>query len=101
MASYWIVVPRGNQELFELLARAFQGLPGFSVIVDRRASDGRTDAVDRRGIGPELGPDDVIVAEQAQRIDQRSRDEWDPRARVPARRTPGRSAAPAARANAW
>jgi hypothetical protein len=93
MASYWIVVPRGNHELFELLSRALHGLPGFYVIVDRRTSEGQTDAAERRGSGPELGPDDVIVAERSQRFGEPSRD-GGAHSRVPVRRrASGRSAA--------
>lgn len=55
MASYWIVVPRGNPELLELLSVAFEGRAGFSVVVDRRTA--RTP----------LSHDEFIVAEQAER----------------------------------
>ena len=66
MASYWIVVPRGNDELFELLTVAFKGRTGFTVIMDRRAADNRPPE-DRRSKGIELGPDEIIVAECAER----------------------------------
>ncbi len=36
MTNYWIVVPRGNTELFDLLSVAFRGHTGFYVVVDRR-----------------------------------------------------------------
>jgi hypothetical protein len=69
MASYWIVVPRGNAELFDLLSIAFQGRSGFTVIVDRRADDSAPIAVEgaeRRGQRAELGPDEIVVAERAE-----------------------------------
>ena len=72
MASYWIVVPRGNSELFDLLSIAFRGRSGFTVIVDRRSGDDAPDGVERRGHRAEIGPDDIIVAEQAARIGQQS-----------------------------
>jgi hypothetical protein len=64
-------VPRGNTELFDLLSIAFRGRSGFTVILDRRAGDGPHGA-ERRGSGVELGPDDVVVAEQAVRVPQQS-----------------------------
>jgi hypothetical protein len=67
MASYWIVVPRGNAELFDLLSAAFRGRSGFSVIKDRRSGDGRPPDAERRSAGIELGPDEIIVAERADR----------------------------------
>ena len=67
MASYWIVVPRGNTELFELLSIAFKGRSGFSVIEDRRASAAEPPGADRRVRSDELGPDEIVVAEQAGR----------------------------------
>lgn len=69
MASYWIVVPRGNEELFDLLSMAFQGRSGFTVIVDRRADDhaaARVEGAERRGQRAELGPDEIVVAERAE-----------------------------------
>jgi hypothetical protein len=75
MASYWIVVPRGNEELFDLLSMAFQGRSDFTVIVDRRAADStasRVEGAERRGQRAELGPDEIIVAEQAVRADRAS-----------------------------
>jgi hypothetical protein len=68
MASYWIVVPRENIELFDLLSVAFRGRTGFSVIMDRRTTDTSTPNADRRGTGQTLGPDEVIVAEHAERV---------------------------------
>jgi hypothetical protein len=67
MASYWIVVPRGNAELFDLLSVAFRGRSGFSVIMDRRSGDSRPKEGERRGTRLELGPDEIIVAERAGR----------------------------------
>jgi len=64
MASYWIVVPRGNAELFDLLSVAFRGRTGFSVIVDRRTTESHPEREDRRSRGVELGPDEFIVAER-------------------------------------
>ena len=72
MATYWIVVPRGNSELFDLLSIAFRGRSGFTVIVDRRSGDDAPDGVERRGHRAEIGPDEIIVAEQAARIGQQS-----------------------------
>jgi hypothetical protein len=72
MASYWIVVPRGNTELFDLLSIAFRGRSGFTVIVDRRTIDDAPNGAERRGYRTELGPDEIIVAEQAARIGQQS-----------------------------
>jgi hypothetical protein len=63
MASYWIVVTRGNAELFDLLSVAFRGRSDFSVIMDRRGA-GRAAASDKRGRGPTPGPDEFIVAER-------------------------------------
>jgi hypothetical protein len=67
MASYWIVVPRGNEELFELLSVAFRGRTGFSVIEDRRAAVGTAPDDERRGTAPPLGPDEIVIAERADR----------------------------------
>ncbi len=67
MASYWIVVPRGNQELFELLSHAFRGRSGFTVIEDRRASVSRIPEDERRGVAAPLGPDEIVIAELADR----------------------------------
>jgi hypothetical protein len=64
MASYWIVVTRGNAELFDLLSVAFRGRSDFSVIMDRRGGGGRAAASDTRGRGPTPGPDEFIVAER-------------------------------------
>jgi hypothetical protein len=65
MASYWIVVPRGNPELYELLSVAFEGRSGFSVIVDRRQREGSPD--DGRATRAPLDRDEFVVAEQAER----------------------------------
>jgi hypothetical protein len=94
MASYWIVVPRENADLFELLSIAFRGRSGFHVILDRRTVSGAPDA-DRRGPAPGLGRDEIVVAEQA---DQSSRVMELPapavRHRIPVRRSrPRRPAA--------
>ena len=66
MASYWIVVPKGNTELFDLLSVAFRGRSDFSVIVDRRGAHHDPPDCDRRGRGPELGRDEFVVAERAE-----------------------------------
>jgi hypothetical protein len=75
MASYYIVVPRGNRELFSLLSVAFRGQSGFSVIVDRRTSESPELRGERRGGDVPLGPDEFIVAERlgSRRIERRSR----------------------------
>ena len=86
MASYWIVVPRGNTELFDLLSIAFEGRAEFTVIVDRRADDGTvsgTDAAERRGQRADLGPDDIIVAEQSARAERCSSPAQRPQRTVP------------------
>jgi hypothetical protein len=79
MTNYLIVVPRGNRELFELLSVAFSGHTGFNVVIDRRGPDGPSspDDVphasapdgdgDRRGGRVLLGPDEIVVAERADR----------------------------------
>jgi hypothetical protein len=67
MASYWIVVPRGNAELFDLLSTAFRGRTGFSVIEDRRRADGGPAEGDRRSSSLPLGPDEIVVAERTER----------------------------------
>jgi hypothetical protein len=69
MASYWIVVPKGNTELFGLLVVAFRGRTDFIVIVDRRGADPVPAAVDRRGRGPDPGPDEFVVAECADAVE--------------------------------
>jgi hypothetical protein len=66
MASYWIVVPRGNPELFELLSVAFEGRAGFAVIIDRR-QPGDVSIDERRAVRVPLSQDEFIVAEQAER----------------------------------
>jgi hypothetical protein len=67
MASYWIVVPRGNAELFDLLSTAFRGRTGFSVIEDRRRADGDPAEGGRRSSSLPLGPDEIVVAERTER----------------------------------
>jgi hypothetical protein len=67
MASYWIVVPRDNPELFELLSVAFRGRAGFNVIVDRRSAGSRSAEGERRASPGPLGHDEFIIAEQADR----------------------------------
>jgi hypothetical protein len=64
MASYYIVVPRGNPELFSLLSAAFRGQSAFSVILDRRTSESLERTGERRGGDVALGPDEFIVAER-------------------------------------
>jgi len=66
MPSYWIVVRRGNPELYEALCVAFRGQTGFSVLLDRRkADDGRHRAAgDRREAPVAWGDDEFIVAER-------------------------------------
>jgi len=73
MACYWIVVPRGNGELFDLLSMAFQGRPDFNVIVERRDVDGQLAGRERRGRGPDVSPDEILVAERAQQVDPTDR----------------------------
>jgi len=93
MASYWIVVPRGNPELYELLSVAFRGRAGFSVIVDRRgtAPDGVDAAAqadpdsERRAAAAALANDEFIIAEQAERAaEEREHRHTGPR--IPVRR---------------
>jgi hypothetical protein len=67
MASYWIVVPRDNPELFELLSVAFRGRAGFNVIVDRRSAGSASSEGERRASPGPLGHDEFIIAEQADR----------------------------------
>jgi hypothetical protein len=69
MTSYWIVVPRGNSELFDLLSFAFRGRSGFTVILDRRTIEPSADRAgewERRTVGADLGPDEFIVVERAE-----------------------------------
>ena len=73
MASYWIVVPRGNSELFDLLSVAFRGRSGFTVIVDRRSGADTPHGAERRGHRADIGPDEIVVAEQAVRIGEQSK----------------------------
>jgi hypothetical protein len=82
MSYYLIVVPRGNRELFELLSVAFNGQNGFNVVIDRRSPDAATapddvphasapdDDGERRAGRVLLGPDEIIVAERAERADR-------------------------------
>ena len=86
MTSYWIVVPRGNSELYDLLSIAFRGRSGFTVIVDRRVIDRsshRASDPERRAARAELGPDEFIVAEQAVRSDRTSTASHRPGRRIP------------------
>jgi hypothetical protein len=69
MTNYLIVVPRGNAELFDLLSVAFRGHSGFHVVVDRRASESLA-GPERRASGAALGPDEIVVAEGADRGDR-------------------------------
>jgi hypothetical protein len=89
MASYWIVVPRDNPELFELLSVAFRGRAGFSVIVDRRSASRTSPANEARASNAPLGHDEFIIAEQADRTAGQSVNEAEHRhtgPRVPVRR---------------
>src|SRR5262245_22211968 len=72
MASYWIVVPQGNAELFDLLSMAFKGRTGFSVIMDRRTSGASAPGADRRSRSDSLGPDEIVVAERADKSENRA-----------------------------
>jgi hypothetical protein len=69
MTNYWIVVPRDNIELFELLSVAFRGDAGFHVVVDRRGPGSGGSDMERR-VGMPLGPDEIVVAEQKERADR-------------------------------
>jgi len=76
MANYLIVVPRGNTELLDLLSVAFRGHTGFNVVIDRRGTAPNAvpspsiDEAERRGGRVPLGPDDIVVAERADRTDR-------------------------------
>jgi hypothetical protein len=83
MANYLIVVPRGNTELLDLLSVAFRGHTGFNVVIDRRGtgsglamlpSTGDASSLsveaDRRGGRVSLGPDEIVIAERAERTDR-------------------------------
>lgn len=76
MANYLIVVPRGNSELFDLLSVAFRGHTGFNVVVDRRqpgsgaVEDPPTGDVEGAASRMPLGPDEIVVAERAERADR-------------------------------
>jgi hypothetical protein len=103
MTNYLIVVPRGNTELFDLLSVAFRGHTGFQVVIDRRgggspASAGTTgDMAERRGGRLSLGPDEIAIAERAERTDRSGTACDTPRSfqRVPVRRRRVRSPATA------
>jgi hypothetical protein len=65
MATYWIVVRRENDELYDTLSVAFRGRTGFRVIVDRRAHQSkRRGPQERRGTQARFGADEFIVAER-------------------------------------
>ena len=66
MSTYWIVVQRENEDLFDTLSVAFRGRTGFRVIVDRRGREARRRARDRRGPAMMWGADDFIVAERVE-----------------------------------
>ena len=76
MANYLIVVPRGNSELFDLLSVAFRGHTGFNVVVDRRqpgsgaVEDPPTGEVAAAASRMPLGPEEIVVAERADRADR-------------------------------
>jgi len=78
MANYLIVVPRGNTELFDLLSIAFNGDDNFQVVLDRRDQAGRPAAEHARRLNvherrtPNVvpGPDEIVVAESAERADR-------------------------------
>ena len=72
MTNYWIVVPRGNTELFDLLSVAFRGHTGFHVVVDRRSSESGGAETERRVGRMPLGPDEIVVAEQKERADRQA-----------------------------
>ena len=72
MTNYWIVVPRGNTDLFELLSVAFRGHTGFHVVVDRRGSESGASDTERRVGRMPLGPDEIVVAEQKDRADRQA-----------------------------
>jgi hypothetical protein len=100
MTNYLIVVPRGNTELFDLLSVAFRGHTGFHVVIDRRGSDSREDPAasldepERRGARLALGPDEIVVAERADRADRPTGGVMSrPVQRVPVRRRRARPAA--------
>lgn len=66
MPSYWIVVRRGNPELYDALSVAFRGQTGFTVLVDRRKADdgSRPEAGERREASLAWGEDEFVVAER-------------------------------------
>jgi len=70
MASYWIVVPRGNTELLDLLSVAFRGRTGFNVIEDRRRAAAPAAEGDRRATEFHPGPDEIVIAEQTGQVDR-------------------------------
>lgn len=65
MASYWIIVPRGNEELLDLLSVAFRGRSDFRVIEDRRSGHVGPADEERRSNAAPLGPDEIVIAERA------------------------------------
>ena len=48
MPDYWVVVRRGDQELFDLLSAAFRGLGAYTIVADRRAAKRTRRSRDRR-----------------------------------------------------
>ena len=99
------MVSRGNPELFELLSVAFRGRTGFNVIFDRRGTpDGLAAAVEaaaaeRRATPTDPGPDEFIIAEQADRgATEREHRHTGPRVPVRRRRTRRAEYRPQARA---
>jgi hypothetical protein len=66
MSTYWIVVRRENEDLFDTLSVAFRGRTGFRVIVDRRGRAARRRPRDRRGPQMLWGADEFIVAERVE-----------------------------------
>jgi hypothetical protein len=93
MTNYLIVVPRGNDELFDLLSVAFRGHAGFRVVVDRRAAESSA-GPERRASRATLGPDEIVVAEGTDHADRPDPGEEGPRIhqRVPVRRRRVRAA---------
>ncbi len=102
MANYLIVVPRGNPELLDLLSVAFRGHTGFTVVIDRRGTDSAEapapseEEAERRGSRVQLGPDDIVVAERAERADRPFTGGEAARSfqRIPVRRRRARRSAP-------
>jgi hypothetical protein len=67
MSTYWIVVRRENEDLYDTLSVAFRGRTGFRVIVDRRGHEARRPR-DRRGPQMPWGADEFIVAERVEQF---------------------------------